>query len=280
MFRPASRALLRAPAVATPRGPASRRLISTTATKTKSRSWKSTFARVGLAAGAVYYYNTSSVFAENPTLSFRSKPTPKPETENSLPTLDSVKPKPRDEKPSAPAEPTPESTSAAAKSDATLGAAEELEEEAGQQAAFNPETGEINWDCPCLGGMAHGPCGEDFKAAFSCFIYSEEEPKGIECIDKFKAMQDCFRLYPDIYGAEIDDDEETDAVNTESERPSATQLDESTSPDEKREHAKEARDQVKSATAEKGELAESDEVVPKAWHESETEKKPEQQTEK
>ena len=34
---------------------------------------------------------------------------------------------------------------------------EELDAEAGQQAAFNPETGEINWDCPCLGGMAHGP---------------------------------------------------------------------------------------------------------------------------
>jgi intermembrane space import and assembly protein 40 len=63
---------------------------------------------------------------------------------------------------------------------------QELEEEAGQEAAFNPETGEINWDCPCLGGMAHGPCGEDFKAAFSCFVYSEEEPKGIDCIEKFK----------------------------------------------------------------------------------------------
>jgi mitochondrial intermembrane space import and assembly protein 40 len=61
-----------------------------------------------------------------------------------------------------------------------------LEEEAGQQGAFNPETGEINWDCPCLGGMAHGPCGEDFKAAFSCFVFSEEDPKGMDCIDKFK----------------------------------------------------------------------------------------------
>jgi intermembrane space import and assembly protein 40 len=64
--------------------------------------------------------------------------------------------------------------------------AEELEEEAGQQGAFNPETGEINWDCPCLGGMAHGPCGEEFKAAFSCFVYSQEEPKGMDCIDKFQ----------------------------------------------------------------------------------------------
>lgn len=63
---------------------------------------------------------------------------------------------------------------------------EQLEQEAGQEGAFNPETGEINWDCPCLGGMAHGPCGEQFKAAFSCFVFSKEEPKGVDCIDKFK----------------------------------------------------------------------------------------------
>lgn len=62
----------------------------------------------------------------------------------------------------------------------------ELEEEADQQGAFNPETGEINWDCPCLGGMAHGPCGEEFRAAFSCFVFSTEEPKGMDCIEKFK----------------------------------------------------------------------------------------------
>ena len=66
------------------------------------------------------------------------------------------------------------------------GSVEELEEEAGQEGAYNPETGEINWDCPCLGGMADGPCGEEFKAAFSCFVYSTEEPKGINCIDNFK----------------------------------------------------------------------------------------------
>lgn len=71
---------------------------------------------------------------------------------------------------------------------------EELEEEAGQQGAFNPETGEINWDCPCLGGMADGPCGEQFKTAFSCFVFSKEDPKGVDCIDKFKEMQTCFQL--------------------------------------------------------------------------------------
>lgn len=31
--------------------------------------------------------------------------------------------------------------------------------------------GDINWDCPCLGGMAHGTCGQEFKDAFSCFHY-------------------------------------------------------------------------------------------------------------
>ena len=31
--------------------------------------------------------------------------------------------------------------------------------------------GEINWECPCLGGAAHGPCGTEFRQAFSCFHY-------------------------------------------------------------------------------------------------------------
>lgn len=83
-----------------------------------------------------------------------------------------------------------------------------LEEEASQQGAFNEETGEINWDCPCLGGMAHGPCGEQFRAAFSCFVFSKEEPKGVDCIEHFKTMQNCFREHPDVYGAELEDDEE------------------------------------------------------------------------
>jgi intermembrane space import and assembly protein 40 len=76
----------------------------------------------------------------------------------------------------------------------------EGEQEETSAGAFNPETGEINWDCPCLGGMAHGPCGQQFREAFSCFVFSENEPKGIDCVEKFKAMQDCFREHPDVYG--------------------------------------------------------------------------------
>lgn len=86
--------------------------------------------------------------------------------------------------------------------------AQELEQEAEGEGAFNPVTGEINWDCPCLGGMAYGPCGPQFREAFSCFVYSQEEPKGMECVDKFQGMQDCFRAHPEVYKGELEDDEE------------------------------------------------------------------------
>ncbi|KAJ5918658.1 hypothetical protein N7466_010650 [Penicillium verhagenii] len=236
MFRPAVRALARAPAVAA-RSPANTRLIST-GPAPKSRSWKNTVARLGLAGGAIYYYNTSSVFSEEPSFSILAY-LQKDDAPKSSQTLNSITPKIREERAAA--------------------HAQQLEEEAGQQAAFNPETGEINWDCPCLGGMAHGPCGEDFKAAFSCFVYSEEETKGIDCIDKFKAMQDCFRQHPDIYGAELEDDEvEGDAP---AQPPSAGEQEVSSTPE------------VKAITE-----VDADSLVPKASHDDE--QKNEVQTEK
>ncbi|XP_055642914.1 mitochondrial intermembrane space import and assembly protein 40-B [Toxorhynchites rutilus septentrionalis] len=72
------------------------------------------------------------------------------------------------------------------------------------------ESGEINWSCPCLGGMATGPCGVEFREAFSCFHFSEAQPKGSDCYDAFKIMQDCMANYPGVYKQtqpEDDDDE-------------------------------------------------------------------------
>ncbi|KAL9070419.1 MAG: hypothetical protein Q9157_005813 [Trypethelium eluteriae] len=179
---------------------------------------------------------------------------------------------------------------------------QELEEEAEGEGAFNPETGEINWECPCLGGMAHGPCGEQFKAAFSCFVYSKEEPKGIDCIDNFKNMQDCFRQYPEVYGAELEGDEEEEELMQNSslgeqpssqaaqpkdvavpsqpipsspaenasdskvaeQRPASPSL----TPEEiqqKRQRAKSASQQVKT---EYPVTSETEEAVPKAWHDT------------
>lgn len=65
-------------------------------------------------------------------------------------------------------------------------------------------SGEINWDCPCLGDLPHGPCGKEFKAAFSCFHFSTAESKGSDCIPAFRDMQECFEAHPEIY----EDDEE------------------------------------------------------------------------
>ncbi|KAK7788495.1 hypothetical protein R5R35_012817 [Gryllus longicercus] len=69
-------------------------------------------------------------------------------------------------------------------------------------------TGEINWNCPCLGGMATGPCGVQFRDAFSCFHYSEAEPKGSDCYDAFKTMQECMSKYPALYNKDNNDDDD------------------------------------------------------------------------
>ena len=207
-----------------------RRLASTAAGGSGS-TWKGSAARWGLAAGALYWYNTSPIFADEAvrqgTLSSSATSTVDSATatsfspdESEFRTVDAL----LEEKQKAAAEKKKAAAAAAAaaaaskkeagktdtaaaatpssaeKSVATSpapnggegavaigdGSPEALEQEASQQGAFNPETGEINWDCPCLGGMADGPCGEDFKAAFSCFVYSTEEPKGMDCIEKFQ----------------------------------------------------------------------------------------------
>lgn len=75
--------------------------------------------------------------------------------------------------------------------------------------------GKINWSCPCLGGMPTGPCGVDFREAFSCFHYSEADPKGSDCYEAFRKMQDCFQQFPTIYNKSAgDDDDDDDALGS------------------------------------------------------------------
>ncbi|XP_047439205.1 coiled-coil-helix-coiled-coil-helix domain containing 4b [Mugil cephalus] len=87
-----------------------------------------------------------------------------------------------------------------------------------QQGLILP-SGEINWNCPCLGGMASGPCGTEFKEAFSCFHYSKEEVKGSDCLEQFSAMQECMQRYPELYPQEDDkssqDSKDSESVSTE-----------------------------------------------------------------
>lgn len=84
-------------------------------------------------------------------------------------------------------------------------------------SAVNPETGEINWDCPCLKSALEPPCGHTFKAAFGCFVSSKTEPKGIDCHELFKAMQECFQAHPEKYGSILDDEDESGGADSDPE---------------------------------------------------------------
>lgn len=200
MFRPTSRLIVRSSAVrALPRAAPTRRFLSSAPPSQKSRSWKNLGARFGVVGAIIYFYNTTEVFAEEPRRTWAPRsvvatqltrldavhqlPETNDETEQ-LPTIEALAKERQQRKAELAAAQQVEE--AGAKETEGAGGVQELEDEAGQQGAFNPETGEINWDCPCLGGMATGPCGEQFKAAFSCFVYSTEDPKGMDCVDKFK----------------------------------------------------------------------------------------------
>lgn len=65
--------------------------------------------------------------------------------------------------------------------------------------------GNINWNCPCLGGMATGPCGIEFREAFTCFHYSKADPKGSDCLDSFRTMTECMQKYPTLYNSQGDE---------------------------------------------------------------------------
>ncbi|KIN00565.1 hypothetical protein OIDMADRAFT_165173 [Oidiodendron maius Zn] len=219
MYKPALRVVPRyvLPSRSVLRNSSTSRFLSTAPPAQKRRSWTNSAVRWGLAVGAVYVYSTSTVFAEEPEFVVRRiDDSIQAVQEPDQPTVDAIVQEKRRREAQQAAEEqenvrlsrTELANDEQVQSEDSKEGIDGLTDEADSQGAFNPETGEINWDCPCLGGMAHGPCGEKFKAAFSCFVYSTEEPKGVECIEKFKGMQDCFRLHPEMYGSELEDDED------------------------------------------------------------------------
>lgn len=88
-------------------------------------------------------------------------------------------------------------------------------------------------------------------------------------------MQDCFRAHPDVYGAELEDDEPSDNPSAPSndEVAAAAQVDASSSsshPDDKHTRAKEVKTEVATASEQQGEQqTEGDQLIPKAWHDQE-----------
>jgi intermembrane space import and assembly protein 40 len=72
--------------------------------------------------------------------------------------------------------------------------------------------------------MATGPCGVEFREAFSCCHYSEAEPKGSDCYEAFTTMQDCMAQYgtvwhsmaqyPALHSRDGDDDDDDDELES------------------------------------------------------------------
>jgi GCK domain-containing protein len=60
---------------------------------------------------------------------------------------------------------------------------------------------EPDWDCPCVAHMMEGPCVEEFKDSFRCFVNSKEEEKGSDCIEEFKTFNDCMVANKEYYGS-------------------------------------------------------------------------------
>ena len=89
-----------------------------------------------------------------------------------------------------------------------------------------------------------------------------------------RGMQDCFRAHPDVYGAELEDDEpvENPSAPSNDEVAAAAQVDASSSshPDDKHTRAKEVKTEVAAASEQQDEQqAEGDQLIPKAWHDQE-----------
>lgn len=60
-------------------------------------------------------------------------------------------------------------------------------------------------NCPCIAGMKNGSCGDQFMTAYRCFLESETDPKGSDCLEQFRAMQTCMVEHPAEYSLDEDD---------------------------------------------------------------------------
>uniref|UniRef100_A0A672HWH7 Coiled-coil-helix-coiled-coil-helix domain containing 4a n=1 Tax=Salarias fasciatus TaxID=181472 RepID=A0A672HWH7_SALFA len=79
-------------------------------------------------------------------------------------------------------------------------------------------SGDINWNCPC----------SQFKEAFSCFHYSEEEVKGSDCLENVRNLQECEQKNPELYPQEEDEgvatQQESDSALTSAAPPDTSAL--------------------------------------------------------
>jgi hypothetical protein len=65
--------------------------------------------------------------------------------------------------------------------------------------------------------LRDGPCGTTFVGAFSCYIRSSHEEKGMDCLEEFKSFQECLHKNPDHVEKIMDDAHEIASNGAEEE---------------------------------------------------------------
>lgn len=77
-------------------------------------------------------------------------------------------------------------------------------------------------ECPCVAELRDGPCGEAFTEAFVCFIKSQAEEKGSDCVSPFIALQKCIQENKDAFAKyDLDDNDTEDGENAQEDKGSA-----------------------------------------------------------
>lgn len=54
--------------------------------------------------------------------------------------------------------------------------------------------------------MVVGPCSVEFRESLSCFHESTADPKGSDCLEQFREMNECMSKYPGLYKKNDDED--------------------------------------------------------------------------
>lgn len=77
-------------------------------------------------------------------------------------------------------------------------------------------------ECPCVAELRDGPCGEAFTEAFVCFIKSQAEEKGSDCVSPFIALQKCIQENKDAFAKyDLGDNDTEDGENVQEDKGSA-----------------------------------------------------------
>eukprot|EP00033_Pygsuia_biforma_P001250 GCRY01001416.1.p1 GENE.GCRY01001416.1~~GCRY01001416.1.p1 ORF type:complete len:153 (-),score=20.22 GCRY01001416.1:199-657(-) len=81
------------------------------------------------------------------------------------------------------------------------------------EAIKGQTSADIWWECPCLEHIMKSPCSAEFKEAFSCYVDSREEPKGMDCIKSFQKLHECLTKHPEIFD-DLDDEDLKESVTS------------------------------------------------------------------